>query len=80
MARLPRKDAAVRDAALADLSCPHLGPPGCEAYDERPLICRLLGTTPRLACPRGMRPERMIDVKTEREIDLFLVRTRQVLV
>lgn len=79
MARLPRKSAAVRDAALAELSCPHLGPHGCEAYDERPLICRLFGTTPRLACPRGMRPEQTIDVKTERAIKIFLIQTRQIL-
>jgi len=80
MARLPVKSDAVRDAALAELSCPHLGEHGCTVYGERPLICRLFGTTPRLACPRGMRPETMIDARTEREIHLFLVQTRQVLV
>lgn len=80
MSRLPFKSEAVRDAALAELSCPHLGVNGCEAYGERPLICRLFGTTPRLACPRGMRPDRMIDARTEREIHIFLVETRQVLV
>ena len=80
MARLPVKSDAVRDAALAELSCPHLGANGCEVYGERPLICRLFGTTPRLACPRGRRPEQMIDARTEREIHIFLVQTRQVLV
>ena len=80
MSRLPLKSDAVRDAALAELSCPHLGVNGCEAYGERPLICRLFGTTPRLACPRGMRPQEMIDAGTEREIHIFLVETRQVLV
>jgi hypothetical protein len=77
---LPRKSASVRDAALAELGCPHLGAHGCEVYGERPLICRLFGTTPRLACPRGMGPAEMIDRRTEREIEIFLVRTRQVLV
>ena len=80
MSRLPRKADNVRDAALADLSCPHLGEHGCEVYDERPLICRLFGTTPRLACPRGVGPAQMINRKTERQIDLFLLQTRQVLV
>ena len=80
MALLPVKSDAVHDAALAELSCPHLGEHGCTVYGERPLICRLFGTTPRLACPRGRHPEHMIDVKTEREIHLFLVQTRQVLV
>ncbi len=79
-AELPFVSEAVRAAALADFSCPHLGEHGCTVYGERPLICRLFGTTPRLACPRGMRPETMIDAATERAIDLFLVQTRQVLV
>lgn len=80
MSRLPRLDDAVRDAALAELACPHLGEHGCTVYGERPLICRLFGTTPRLACPRGMAPAQMIDARTEREIHIFLVQTRQVLV
>jgi Fe-S-cluster containining protein len=80
MARLPVKSAAEHAAALAELSCPHLGEHGCEVYAERPLICRLFGTTPRLLCPNGQRPMAMIDRKTEREIDLFLLETRQVLV
>lgn len=80
MAELPVKSDAVRDAALAELGCPYLGVHGCEVYGERPLICRLFGTSPSLACPRGMRPEQMIDVGIEREIHIFLVQTRQVLV
>ena len=80
MARLPVKSEAEHDAALAELSCPHLGKQGCEVYHERPLICRLFGTTPRLLCPNGMRPVYMIDSGTENEIHQFLARTRQVLV
>ncbi|MEI2453159.1 YkgJ family cysteine cluster protein [Lysobacter firmicutimachus] len=80
MARLPIKTAAEHEAALADWTCPHLGPSGCQAYEERPLICRLFGTTPRLACPNGCRPEQMIDEHVEREVHAFLRRTRQVLV
>ena len=79
-AELPYRSEAVRDAALAEFSCPHLGDHGCTVYGDRPLICRLFGTTPRLACPRGMRPETMIDARTERDIQVFLVQTRQVLV
>src|SRR5690606_1681359 len=37
MARLPHKSDAEHDAALAHWNCVHLGPHGCEAYDERPL-------------------------------------------
>lgn len=80
MARLPVKSDAEHEAALADLSCPHLGDQGCQAYAERPLICRLFGTTPRLACPNGKRPEVMIDPKIEQQIHQFFVESRQVLV
>jgi hypothetical protein len=57
-----------------------LGEHGCEVYAERPLICRLFGTTPRLACPNGKRPAVMIDPKLERQIMRFFKETRQVLV
>lgn len=80
MARLPVKTEAEHAAALAELSCPHLGAHGCEVYGERPLICRLFGTTPRLLCPNGRRPIYMIDAETEQEIHHFLASTRQVLV
>lgn len=80
MARLPIKSDAEHEAALADLSCPHLGESGCQVYAERPLICRLFGTTPRLACPNGRRPEVMIDPKIEQMIHRFFKETRQVLV
>ena len=80
MARLPVKTEAEHEAALAELSCPHLGARGCEVYAERPLICRLFGTTPRLLCPNGQRPVYMIDPRTEDEIHEFLANTRQVLV
>ena len=79
MARLPVKSNAEHDAALNELSCAYLGAQGCEIYAERPLICRLFGTTPSLLCPNGQRPEYMIDDKVEREIHAFLGATRQVL-
>jgi len=80
MARLPVKSEAEHEAALAALSCPHLGPNGCEVYDERPLICRLFGTTPSLPCPNGKRPEVMIEPRIEQQIHHFIATTRQVLV
>ena len=80
MARLPVKNAAAHATALANFSCPYLGAQGCEVYAERPLICRLFGTTPRLACPNGKRPVVMIDPDIERQIHAFLSQTRQVLV
>ena len=80
MANLPVKSEAEHEAALAELSCPHLGPKGCEVYLERPLICRLFGTTPRLACPRGKRPDIMVAPEIEEQIHQFMMQTRQVLV
>ena len=80
MARLPERSAGERERALADWSCPHLQPSGCGAYAERPLICRLYGTTPRMPCPRGRGPETMVDARTEQRIMSFFAQTRQVLV
>lgn len=79
VARLPTRTDAEHEAALAELNCVYLGKHGCEVYHERPLICRLFGTTPRLACPNGMRPVYMIDEKSEREVHQLLRQTRQVL-
>ena len=80
MAGLPVKSDAEHATALAELSCPHLGEHGCQVYAERPLICRLFGTTPRLACPNGRRPAVMIDPRIERRIYRYFAETRQVLV
>ncbi len=80
MAMLPVKSEQEHEAALAELSCPHLGDNGCQVYAERPLICRLFGTTPRLTCPNGCKPDIMIDEKTEQQIYQFNQQTRQVLV
>ncbi len=80
MARLPVKSDAEHATALAALCCPHLADTGCQVYAERPLICRLFGTTPRLACPNGKRPEVMIDPRIEQQIYRFFAATRHVLV
>jgi hypothetical protein len=80
MANLPVKSIAQHEAAHAELNCPYLGKNGCEAYDERPLICRLFGTTPRLPCPNGNRPQIMIAPEIEGQINHFLLNTRQVLI
>ncbi|WP_283149377.1 YkgJ family cysteine cluster protein [Silvimonas soli] len=80
MSRLPRKSREQQDAALAELNCVHLGDQGCQVYSERPLVCRLFGTTPRLACPHGKRPEVMIDEEIEQQIYRFFETNRQVLI
>ena len=80
MAWLPGKSDQEHAAALEELSCPHLGVHGCQVYAERPLICRLFGTTPRLACPNGKRPAVMIDPDIERQIYRYFEATRHLLV
>lgn len=79
-ARLPVKGDKEHEAALAEFNCPYLGDDGCQVYAERPLICRLFGTTPHLPCPNGQRPLQMIDPQIERQIHRFLGETRQVLI
>ncbi|MGG5288016.1 MAG: YkgJ family cysteine cluster protein [Rubrivivax sp.] len=80
MAALPRKSAEEQAAALERLDCVHLGPQGCTVYGERPMICRLFGTTPRLACPRGRGPAEPIEPEAEQLVHQFIASTRQVLV
>ncbi len=79
MARLPMKTEQEHQEALDNLCCTYLGKNGCTVYTERPLICRLFGTTPRLLCPNGQRPVYMIDTNTEQQIHQFMAKTRQVL-
>jgi len=80
MSRLPVKTDAEHEAALNEWNCVHLGPKGCTVYGERPLICRVFGTTEKMPCPNGRRPKQMIDPKAERLIHKFIASTRQVLV
>ncbi|WP_028693189.1 YkgJ family cysteine cluster protein [Pseudomonas cremoricolorata] len=80
MACLPRTSAAQQAAALERLDCVHLGPQGCTVYADRPLICRLFGTTPRMACPRGRGPATPIEPEAEHLVHQFIATTRQVLV
>jgi hypothetical protein len=80
MARLPQKTPAERAAALANWDCVHLGAQGCTVYDERPLVCRLFGTTPRLPCPHGRGPAQPVDPLVDAGVDRLFHRRRQVLV
>ncbi len=80
MSRLPVKTDAEHGAAVSELSCVHLGPKGCTVYGERPLICRLFGTTPRMPCPNDRRPVEMVDPEVERQVHHYIANTRQVLV
>lgn len=80
LSRLPVRSAAEHEAALAEWNCVHLGPNGCEAYEQRPLICRLFGTTPRMPCPEGRGPETPTDELVVSQVHQLIASTRQVLV
>ena len=80
MSELPIKTEAEHEAAMVNLSCPHLENKGCSVYDDRPIICRLFGTTPKLLCPHGRRPDELIDPLIEAEINQFFLSARKVLV
>jgi hypothetical protein len=80
MSRFPLKSVAEHDAALSDLNCVYLGPRGCDVYEERPLICRLFGTTPSLPCPRGSGPELPTKTRVVKQVHELIASTRQVLV
>ncbi len=80
MSRLPVRSDEEHEAALSELNCVHLGPNGCTVYGERPLICRLFGTTSALTCPNGCRPEHMVEPAIERDVHHYIATTRQVLV
>ena len=79
VSRLPQKTEAAHVEALTNYNCVYLCVNGCQVYEERPLICRLFGTTPRLLCPKGKAPAVMIDIKIEADIHRFMAETRQVL-
>ncbi len=80
LARLPPASAERHAAAIEHWDCVHLGEQGCSVYDERPLVCRLFGTTPRLPCPHGRGPALMIAPEMDAKIARFFRQTRHVLV
>ncbi len=50
-------------------SCPRLNAIGqCDSYQHRPLICRLWGVVPGMACPHGCHPERIMSESESRAL------------
>ena len=46
--------AQIKDQRLAKgITCPYASGAGCEIYEDKPIICRLMGTVPKLKCPHG---------------------------
>lgn len=51
----------VSQLKVSMAGCPYLKDDGCSIYDERPVICRLFGSTvevSRMMCPYGYKPSR----------------------
>lgn len=55
-AALTRKHGDVPEPLLGSLTCSKLVDGRCSIYSDRPLICRLYGTTRRLRCQHGCAP------------------------
>lgn len=43
-----------------DGKCPHLIDGRCSQYENRPLVCRLYGSSVPLPCPFGCKPDRLL--------------------
>ena len=71
MKRLPAPVRKFSCKTSTGLDCPYLSLSSCMVYDERPLICRVYGTTPSLPCPRGQRPAAMLSPKMEAQFRQF---------
>ena len=50
-------------------NCPYASEKGCEVYNDRPLLCRLYGVVEKMLCPFGGKPERILSIKEERQIN-----------
>jgi Fe-S-cluster containining protein len=58
---------AIKDRRVP--SCPHLNVLGqCDAYQHRPLLCRLWGVVPGMPCQHGCQPERQLSERESREL------------
>lgn len=56
--------------AANPLQCPYSVNGGCDVHESRPIICRLftLVDNPKMTCPHGVRPKKLIPKKIERRI------------
>lgn len=64
----------LTDVRPGTMDCEHLdGEKRCGVYDERPVICRLMGATDRLPCPIGLLPEAgHMPAREAREIEAWV--------
>ncbi len=55
--------AGLTATKLGTMDCVHSTPNGCSIYDDRPFMCRLFGTTEKMKCPHGCKPDKMLNDK-----------------
>jgi len=62
----------IPDREFSTVVCPYLSlVSGCTVYEERPLLCRLFGSTTEvkeMTCPHGCKPEKPLSVRQMSEI------------
>lgn len=59
-------------------TCPYADERGCSIYDVRPFLCRLYGVVPRMRCPHGRGPEKMLAEDQEaRLVELYYQEFRE---
>ena len=60
---------AVHDKRTAtSITCPYASDDGCDIYEHRPVLCRLFGAVPKMPCPHGCAPGKMLTSKEGEEI------------
>lgn len=55
--------AGLTATKFGTMDCVHSTPNGCSIYDDRPFLCRLFGTTEKMKCPHGCKPDKMLSDK-----------------
>ena len=58
----------------SSLTCPYVTKEGCVIYSQRPIMCRLFGTVPKMLCPHGCRPKKMLSSKKDRELFILYLK------
>lgn len=58
------------------LDCLYLDNSGCSIYEDRPIICRLFGTTEKLLCPHGIKPGKLL---TRQEVRIINTELRKIM-
>jgi len=61
-------DQVENKKTATSLDCPYASEAGCEIYEQRPILCRLFGTVPKMKCNHGRGHAKLLSAKKEKEI------------